>query len=135
MEGELTGGELDGSAGEVVSVDETAVVDVDEEVVVGKEVSTDEGEGDVCDHEFPGVGFVSDGDGHLLNAIRLDGGTVGSDKADVRTLAEFGGQGLRQEGTASTSINQVTDVGPAVCEKKDVGGGNSRDNMVRRLMS
>ena len=115
MEGELAGGRLDSSVGEVVGVDKTAVMDVDEEVIMGKEVGTNEGQRDVSNHELPGIGLVCNGNGHLLHAVCLDGGPVGSHKTDIRALAKTGGQRLRQEGTAGTSIHKVTDVRPAIC--------------------
>ena len=62
MEGQVGRSSSDGGGGKGGGVDETVIGHVDEEVKVGKEVSTDDGSGDVGHDEVPLVFTASEGE-------------------------------------------------------------------------
>ena len=61
------------------SVDEAALSDIDKEVIMRQEVSSQEGYLHISDEESPRVGFVVEFYGDVLPAICVDIGAVGSD--------------------------------------------------------
>ena len=119
VQGQVAGGCGDGGVGEVGGVDEALVVDVDEEMVVGEEVSGDDRQGDVGDDEIPSVGPAGEVKLHVLGAEGVNGGTISGDEVNVGAGEVCGRHGFGQEGTAGTGVDEVFDVRAAIRQEEN----------------
>ena len=65
---------------EIVRVHQTASFDVDQKIVVGKEISTEKRSVDFCDDKVPCICAPGELDGDLTRPVCLDGSSIGGDE-------------------------------------------------------
>ena len=87
-----------------------------------QKISSDDGQGNVCNDEVPGVGFARDGDFHRAGTISLDRGAVRGSEADIGAAGDGGRVVLGQERTAGSGVDEVLGIRTGIFQEKHVGG-------------